>query len=109
MALTFGIAVQVDQDGNVTDDGVERRLALTGEAFKLGTAWHGGQPAVFLRTELSIDEVMSRLLRTVSVESGDLIVAVEVGTGEVRWFGSRFDEEGFDALFAHAVEVEAQR
>ena len=74
------------------------------EAFSLGLAWHGGQGAIFVRTNLSINDVTARILAV--LQEPDLVLAVEIPFGaDVRFGGTRFDEESFDELLPQAVEL----
>ncbi len=104
LMLSFGTGESVDLNGR-REDGRERRLAAFLGAFELGPAWHGGQNALFLRTDKTVEAVFQHVLRL--MDDRDLLLVVEIADGaDVRFAGTRFDEDGFDEIFPTATEVE---
>jgi hypothetical protein len=97
--ISFGV---IEREAS---DKARRWTKLLKAAFTLGPAWQGGQQAIFLRSELEIDEVMAHLLPH-REWADDLILVVQVAPEPaVRYSGLRFDEDGFDAIFSDATEV----
>lgn len=104
MMLSFGVGESVDLRGH-RDDGRERRLAAFLAAFELGPAWHGGQAALFLQTNKTVDEVCRHVLRL--MDDRDLLLVVEIADGaDVKYAGTRVDGDGFDEIFPTATEIE---
>lgn len=104
MMLSLGIGSSTDPNGEC-DDGSKRFRAAIVAAFQLGPAWQGGQKAIFLRTDKTIDEIVEHVGR--AIDDRDLLLVVEIGShAEVRFSGARFDEVGFEAIFPQATEVE---
>ncbi|HTX50143.1 MAG TPA: hypothetical protein VME40_12240 [Caulobacteraceae bacterium] len=102
-AISFGVIVTKSLGESGATDQTRRWKKLVGAAFSLGAAWHGGQKAIFLRSALKIDEVMSRLLAHREWPD-DLILVVQVAPDlAVRHSGLRFDEDGFEAIFSDAT------
>ncbi|MDI1327895.1 MAG: hypothetical protein PSV23_13985 [Brevundimonas sp.] len=103
--LSFGLGTNETLGRERADsDRAERVQAALSEAFSLGLAWHGGQGGIFVRTDLSIDEVTARILAV--LQAPDLVLAIEIPHGAaVRFGGSRFDEDSFDELLPQAVEL----
>lgn len=101
--LSFGVASSRNKDGK-WDDGEERRGAAYSAAFQLGLAWHGGQSAIFVRTDKTLDQVVQRVL--LALDDRDLLVALEIDERtSVAFAGLRFDEESFDEIFPNATEL----
>ena len=106
LMLSFGASESVALDGR-RDDGGARRLGAFQAAFELGPAWHGGQGALFLRTDKTVEEVFQHVLR--AMDDRDLLLIMEIADdADVRFAGTRFDEDGFDRIFPAAREVEHQ-
>ncbi|WP_205570710.1 hypothetical protein [Brevundimonas naejangsanensis] len=104
LMLSFGTGENFDLGGH-RDDGRSRRLAALRAAFELGPAWHGGRDALFLRTDKTVEEVVQYVLRL--MDDRDLRLVVEIADGaDVRFGGTRFDEDGFDKIFSMATEVD---
>lgn len=103
LMLSFGIGTSRDSNGNF-DDGSVRGYAAIRAAFSLGPAWHGGQTAVFLKTDKPLTEVYRRILEV--LDDRDLLMVIELSEGvEVKFAGVCFDEEGFEAIFPAATEL----
>lgn len=101
--ISVGIASSVDQNG-IVDDGKHRLAAAFTATFNIGSAWHGGQSAIFLKTDRSIDDVFARVVE--ALDDRDLLLIVEIAdTAAVRYAGARFDEEAFDTIFPRAAEL----
>lgn len=101
-AISFGVVVTKSLGESRATDQARRLKKLVSAVSALGPAWQGGQKAIFLRSALEIDEVMGRLLAHREVPD-DLILVVQVAPElAVRHSGLRFDEDGFDAIFAQA-------
>jgi hypothetical protein len=102
--VSFGVARRAYLGDEADDDHSKRTHALVAAAFALGPAWHGGQKAIFLRSDLSIDEVIARFVQL--LQPSDLALVVQTAPERaVRYCGMRFDEEGFDAVFPDAIEI----
>ncbi|OGN43062.1 MAG: hypothetical protein A2623_07405 [Caulobacterales bacterium RIFCSPHIGHO2_01_FULL_70_19] len=104
LMLSLGTCTSVDLAGR-SDDGRGRVGAAVRAAFELGPAWQGGQDAIFLKTDRTAEDVFQHLLPL--LDDRDLLLVVEIADGaDVRFAGSRFDEDGFDEIFPAASEVE---
>ncbi|MCR5877825.1 hypothetical protein [Phenylobacterium sp. J367] len=102
--ISIGIGSSFDNAGNADDGGARYGDAVLA-AFELGPAWQGAQRAIFLRTQNTVQEVAQHLLRV--LDDRDLLVVIEIGDpANVQFAGNRFDEEGFDAVFPAAAELE---
>ena len=103
LMLSFGIGGFTDHAGR-HDDGSGRRDAAFKAAFQLGPAWHGGQGAIFLKTDKPLAEAYQHVLRELG--DRDLLVMIELPhSADVRFSGLRFDEEGFGEIFPTATEI----
>jgi hypothetical protein len=103
LIVTFSAALRIGLGPDADEDQRLRLRAVYDAVFQLGPAWHGSQRAVFLRSDLDIDEVMARLA---PVTGQDTLVVMETGyPRRVRYSGLLADMEGFRDLFPDAVEV----
>lgn len=103
LMLSFGIGSSTDRRGR-REDGSDRWHAAMKAAFELGPAWHGGQGAIFVRTEKILDDAYQHVLRV--LDDRDLFLMIELPeSSDVRFSGRRIDEEGFDEIFPTATEV----
>ena len=104
----YMVSFSVSTNGNLSaEDGEcdarKRRNAAYEAAFSLGPAWHGGQTAVFLRTEAAPTSIVHAVEKALS---GGLVVVAEVSHDSPFHFsGIRFDEDGFDSLIPNAVDL----
>ena len=106
LMLSLGVGSSTDSEGHY-DDGSARRNAAFSAAFELGQAWHGGQLAIFLRTDKTIPEVFRHVGRV--IDDRDFLLVVELAPdAEVSFAGPRFDEEGFAIVFPKATETKHQ-
>jgi hypothetical protein len=102
--ISFGVAFDHRLGDRQVEDQSERRNALVRCAYTMGPAWGGGQPAVFLRSDLDADQVIGRFLPLMF--DVDFVLVVQVApTRAVRYAGQLFDEEGFEQLFPDAVQA----
>lgn len=104
-SVAFVLATWADHPdplGNVQ----ERRNRANEEAFRLGPAWHADWNAIFVRSELSIDEATARLASVVSDSDVVLVAELDEAT-QTRFAGLIHDRAGFEAIFPQAVEVPA--
>lgn len=75
-----------------------RRNASMFAAFELGLAWHGGQDAIFLRTDKAIDEIIRHV--RAPLDEGEFVIVAELAHNlDVGYAGILFDEDGFEELF----------
>ena len=103
LMLSLGIGSSTDRNGQF-DDGSVRRHAAMKAAFELGLAWHGGQGAIFLKTEKPVGEAYHHVLRV--LDDRDLLLMIELrDSADVRFSGRCFDEESFDEIFPDASDV----
>lgn len=103
LMLSFGVGGSTDRTGH-RDDGSDRLHAAIKAAFELGPAWHGGQSAIFVKTDKPVEEAYQHVLQV--LDNRDLLLMVELPhSSDVRFSGLRFDEEGFDQIFPTATEV----
>lgn len=103
--ITFGVGFNqtLGSDRAEVDQRARTDAALA-TSFSLGLAWHGGQGAIFVRTDVSIEDVTNRMLAV--LHEPDLVLVVEIPAGAaIRFGGSRFDEDSFDDLLPQAVEL----
>lgn len=104
LMLSLGIGGSTDRAGG-SDDGSARHHAVFQAAFQLGPAWHGGQGAIFLKTDKSVGDAYQHVLRV--LDDRDLLLVIELPeSADVRFSGLRFDEEGFDEIFPAATEIQ---
>jgi hypothetical protein len=102
--ITFGLHLNLDLGDEADADLAHRNRTIYEAAFSLGPAWHGGQRAVFLRSDLGIDDIVARL--TPLIGSSDCLLVVELGSGwAARHAGWLVDAEGFEAVLPEAIET----
>ena len=104
--ITFGIATKLGLAEAADEDAAARTRAIYSAAFRMGPAWTGGQRAVFVQADLTIDNVTARL--TPLVSDSDNLLVVEIGSPlAVRYAGWLVEAEDFAALFPEAIEAPA--
>ena len=98
--VSFSIAVRLSEpEPETVLEG--RYWKLAKEVFAFGPAWQGPQRSIFLRSEMTADQILQRL--DLLLEGDDLAIVAEVNETNVRWAGQRFDHEGFNAVFPSAA------
>jgi hypothetical protein len=102
--ISFGLASRSELGPHAEDEMQRRREDIYGAVFSWGPAWTGGQAAVFVQTDISVDEIMDRLLPLVG--GADSLLAVEIDSSSaVRYAGWLVDAENFEPLFPGALRV----
>ncbi len=99
--VTFGLALHSDLELKAEGEKNFRANALYKAVFALGSAWSGNQGAVFLRSDLNIDDVTNRLASF--IQESDLLIVLDISTKSMRAIGYVADEDGFNSLFPTAV------
>ena len=102
------ILIGVTRDAGLGDEAEadlsRRKWALYDKIFSFGSAWHGNQTAVLLKSSLRQQKIFERVSPLVG--PGDLVVIMEPATSHVMTIGLIADEDGFDTLFANAVKFD---
>jgi hypothetical protein len=102
--ISYGVVFNGALGDAKNEDRARRYSDLVMLAFTLGPAWGGNQPATFLKSDLDVDEVTRRFLPYLT--HGDLVLVVQIKPERlVRYAGMLSDQEGFEAIFPDALEV----
>ena len=94
--ILIGLPTNLDLGEDAERDKSRRLWAIHKLMFSLGPAWSGNQGSILLKSDLTRDEIVTRISPLIG--DSDVVAVMQISTRSITTIGWIADEEGFDSL-----------